>query len=556
VILGDPLSPDNATVLVVGHRPALLPGGVYLPEPEDEKNATRTNQWGWKHRFKLALDVATCWADELPSDATGYDGIDVLIWNAPAQGALNQPQREALLEWIEGGGKFIYCPRDPVLALSDPFCELLAFSPRYKETTDESEPLRFDWVAPPNGSGEPLYVAGLKGFGIVIQLRFTPPTVRDSDAKDEFWQGLEASWQGLFDALFIDKPRPTKNYNNWQGNFQLRVVAGAKRIVDRVGSFQGAGRPRLGLTLFLCFALTVVAGPVEYLVLKRLKMLSWTWTTIPLILLVFSGAAIALGNSFHSGQLQQNTLELVDYAQGSQKAYRHRYVGIYSPSSMNYNLTMDGRRPRIAGFSLQGLIPSRYYGSGMLKAPLRAKTTREQVTASFAAPVATTRFYQCSDSIPANELPIQIEITQVIRTGDSLRVLGRITNRLEKPLARAILARGKIIAQLPRVEAGASRKKFDVEAKPLQSNEHSYGNWTWRLKKLCYADPHRGQTMWPGGNERAWNMLNDDPERYWLLLIPVKPPDVAARLTPAPDRRKDEQIYRILASVPSDGIEK
>lgn len=94
--------------------------------------------------------------------------------------------------------------------------------------------------------------------------------------------------------------------------------------------------PGLGLAGLLAYI--VLAGPVNYLVLKRLRRWEWAWVTIPLLAVVFTGAIfgfVRIGRSSDYGIYQLNFVEI-----SGSNAWSNTYAGIFVPRQGNYSLTV------------------------------------------------------------------------------------------------------------------------------------------------------------------------------------------------------------------------
>lgn len=82
----------------------------------------------------------------------------------------------------------------------------------------------------------------------------------------------------------------------------------------------------------------ILAGPVNFLVLRKLKRWGWAWLTIPLLALLFTGAIFAAGSSARSSDLMVYQLNFVDMK--GEKAWVISYSGVFVPRQTDYTLSV------------------------------------------------------------------------------------------------------------------------------------------------------------------------------------------------------------------------
>ena len=98
-------------------------------------------------------------------------------------------------------------------------------------------------------------------------------------------------------------------------------------------------RPLAGLLIVYIFLI----GPVNYLVLRRLRKLEWGWLSIFGLTLVFSAGAFALGSSLRGGDVILNEISVLNFDVQSAAAPVQSYLGIFSPERNAYTLNFAGR---------------------------------------------------------------------------------------------------------------------------------------------------------------------------------------------------------------------
>lgn len=242
---------------------------------------------------------------ELPESWLGYEPLDTLLWSAPRPDRLNAEQLQALQRWVATGGHLVLgldeqwsgvqrsalssllpatlegvqvTPSAQVAlpmgqTLSQPQLPLLQASPKpgvtpLAQQDPQRQPWGWTWAV---------------GDGRVTLWRFTPGRLEQAPGRDWwethlFYQTPERQRFALWSVVTRDEPPLEINV------FIVLLV--------------------LGLYL-------LVIGPVDYLVLRRLRRLEWTLATYPTAILVFAGLTwLAMTWSFKSESLQATTEEL------------------------------------------------------------------------------------------------------------------------------------------------------------------------------------------------------------------------------------------------------
>ena len=141
------------------------------------------------------------------------------------------------------------------------------------------------------------------------------------------WRGHAAVWESI--AALTSTPGPYAN-----------GIQDGYAATQAASSIPGLRLPSVGQLLLFLFVYTLVIGPINFLVLRRLRRRELAWVTIPVLVLLFS--AITFFTSFRSrgGAVLQNEMSV---AYGSVEAERVRtqsIVGLYSPQRGRYDLSL------------------------------------------------------------------------------------------------------------------------------------------------------------------------------------------------------------------------
>lgn len=336
------------------------------------------------------LDAAVAFLElaDLPEVSSAWNGLDVLVLDDVDTSRLTAGQLAALRAWIENGGQLVVAggaggPRTaagvagllPVEVAGVSSVEALPaleavgaaaggdapFSSPGPYVVTESALARGELLI--HQDGLPLLAHSGLGRGGVFFLALDPKAPPLAG-----WEGAEAVW-GLIAAAAPGRAP-------WGVDIQDGYAA-----VQSVSSIPGLRLPSIGSLLLFLFVYTLVIGPVNFLVLRRLKRRELAWVTIPALVLLFS--AITYFTSFRTrgGSPMLNAMSI---AYGSVEAERLRtqtVIGLYSPQRARYDLSLpydsvafplqEGFGAAPAGGSLEAIARA----GGMTLAGVRTDTS-------------------------------------------------------------------------------------------------------------------------------------------------------------------------------------
>lgn len=280
--------------------------------------------------------------DDLPEVSSAWNGLDVLVLDDVDTSRLTAGQLAALQAWLESGGHLVVAggPGGPRTAAG--VADLLPVAVT-GVTSVEDLPALAEFAGLPldapgpyaitaadlvrgepviEQDGQPLLARAPVGRGAVTFLALDP-----RGAPLAGWAGGDQFWAEMAAAVPVLPP--------WAGGIRDGYAA-----TQAVASIPGMRLPSvLQLILFLLLY-TVIIGPINFLVLRRLKRRELAWITIPALVLLFSLATFLTG--FRSrGNLA--TLNQMTIAFGSADADRLRTqtaIGLYSPRRARHDLAL------------------------------------------------------------------------------------------------------------------------------------------------------------------------------------------------------------------------
>ncbi|MEM1422536.1 MAG: hypothetical protein AAGH64_00885 [Planctomycetota bacterium] len=215
---------------------------------------------------------------ELPSEARTLEAAAVIVLHTESLPALSGAQRDALLGWVRQGGRLVIIGER--IAIDNHVI------PRDAEPV--SDPLVADDGTALERTRWPV------GLGIIAQIPEQPADVsRDPDTRTELWLGL-------FD---MDRGEQT----GWW--YETPVTVAETRAVDSiVERFTGIEPPPVWWLFVFVGIIAVCTGPLDRLVMKRLKLLHRSWASALGWIAIASGFAVVIpmlitGGPSHAGRV-------------------------------------------------------------------------------------------------------------------------------------------------------------------------------------------------------------------------------------------------------------
>lgn len=369
--------------------------------------------------------VAYISLDQLPSIAPAWEALDVLILNNVDTGTLSSEQIEALRGWLEAGGHLIVAGGPNWLKSSGGLVDLLPVEimgstslydlgqlSAFAGTEIDGGPYVVAQAATLDGrtliaqDGLPLLVRRDYGLGkvdwLALDLALAP--LRD-------WGGNVYLWQFILGVSTGSTLWDNENINLWAAQ-------------EGLGAIPSLALPSALQMIAFLLLYTLVVGPVNYLVLKRLNRRELAWFTIPATVLIFSGLAYITGFQIKGGDVVFSRLSLVYGAAGSDSARARGLLGVFSPSRGSYDVAVP------EGVLVRPLI-SDQYGGGIVSAN-SVTIVQEEPTwlRDVQIDVARIRAFRTESVVRA---PV-IEADLLIEGGSAPRLSGSLTNRSDTAL--------------------------------------------------------------------------------------------------------------------------
>ena len=301
-----------------------------------------------------------------PDRSMGYASADAIVWINPNPSAfVITEQADAIVDYVREGGHLVIAVADGWQAVAQSFlggmspAELtgstLVSGPaglgEYGATSEAIVLARMENVTGEvlmKSRGAPVIVRGDFGLGRVTLIGFDPTRApfADLDLKEAFWG----------DILGIETEVPEEEHHSKES------VSGA--LIRPLNDFPGF-KPINFLFVGIFLAVYVILiGPVDYLVLKRLKKMHWTWITFPAIAIGASVLAfLALSTGRVTG-LQGNSISVVTASADCEEISGLTFATVLSPSQTRYSVEIDGGRGSVAPREFDPLMQMPGGGAG------------------------------------------------------------------------------------------------------------------------------------------------------------------------------------------------
>lgn len=286
------------------------------------------------------LSVATLQADELPEDWQGYSSLQALIWlDGRATELRSAAQLDALRRWISGGGRF-YVARANTLSFSGtPIAELLPVKlgagreleglgdPRFPEgALLVLENTRRRGVIRAAAQDLPLVTEAPQDGGLITFIAFDPthPPFTKSIRSKAFWQWL----------LKLGPPPPAEHVEEERPP----AVIGSLAISQYAGRFPDIAAPEIGGLFLLIILYLVVVGPLDYLLLRWLRRLEYTWFTFPAYVVLFTLFILVVGGAFIQRAAHQREIVVEDHYPDTGFLRRRALSAVLAPADVIYKV--------------------------------------------------------------------------------------------------------------------------------------------------------------------------------------------------------------------------
>ena len=380
-------------------------------------------------------------AAALPEHAAALRGVNALFIHDQDSAALTSAQRDALALWVRLGGQLIVSGGANGQKTAAGLADLLPVDVSSGVTQGDLTPLaRFSGAdAPPQtgaafsqarpraGAHQLIPDAALLfrrnlGAGTVIFSAFDLAGLRG-------WSGEIKLWQQLLNPTDIFAPGTDARQQR-------------SNLLQDVLELPSLGLPSAGVLFCFLIGYILVIGPLNYLLLRRLRRLEWAWLTVPLTVLIFAGGLYVVGFGLRGGQSQIDQVTILQGVEGQQRGFATAFVGLFSPRRSSYTV----------GFPAESLVSETldWNGSSSQAGTVLNDDTGVELPDTL-VDVASVRTFTAELAADAR-LSIQSDLHD-----SGGRVSGEIHNTGLEPIADALVIHGREFQQLGTIAPDASQ---------------------------------------------------------------------------------------------------
>src|SRR5579862_6900668 len=284
--------------------------------------------------------IATLQADELPEDWQGYSSLEALIWlDGRATELRSSAQVDALKRWISGGGRFYVARANTLNFAGTPIADLLPVTLGAGRELDSLGDSRF-----PDGPilvientlrkgairaeahGVPLVTEASQDAGRVTFVAMDP-------SRAPFTGSLLA--KGFWDWLLgLGPPPPPDRLEDERPP----AAVGSLALSQYAGRFPDVAAPEIGGLFLLIILYLVVVGPLDYLLLRWLRRLEYTWFTFPAYVVLFTMFILLVGGAFIQRAAHQREIVVEDHYPDSGFVRRRVLSAVLAPADVIYRV--------------------------------------------------------------------------------------------------------------------------------------------------------------------------------------------------------------------------
>jgi len=423
--------------------------------------------------------------EDLPARQHTLSSMDCLIVNNISLSGLTDDQKAALLGWVNDGGLLILGGGSGWQKTLQPLPkELLPVDvngvrsiPSLNSLTNFAhQPIKGNgpWLVSAGkvvsgtvvaqDSGVPLLVGTRRGKGSVIYLALDPTTEPLNT-----WSGNAALWKYMM--AYNSTPLAVYPFFNAYGGFSTIQNWGLPPRTA-IYNISGVDPPSSGWLVVFIGIYALIAGPVNYLVLRLTGHKALGWVTIPVFIAAGAVVSYQFVQQYRGSDLVLNKISLVRSEDDSSQVNVRSYVSLYTPRKGDFELLTPGTAS-VTSYSRPAAVATPTLDSSnswQLKVNEGDTSNRADLPleVSNTASVLIDSQTKLAGSIQS-DLKVQ---------GD--KISGSVTNRTGEPVSDVVLAIGSDVYGMGTLNSGQT-KPVDFN---FSSNSCSNGPDATKVKAL------------------------------------------------------------------------
>jgi hypothetical protein len=427
----------------VGHIVERLPSsyGYYGPNPSSPTSGSGP------------ATVAHITLGDIPPLSQALDSLGAIILDDVDTGTLSEEQRAALEAWVARGGTLVATYRpggvDTLAGLGDlppvtvsgsrdvsslsPLADLIGLpitttgSVAVGNAQLKAGPAYSSRVLATTADGTPLVVVRDLGLGQVVYLGLSPalPPLKGWEGTVRLVKRLLSEHDLRISYGASLRTSPEYSYMGMPGGGAVFEAYGG------LFALPGLELPDPWLIGGFLLLYIIVIGPVNFIVLRRLRRAEMAWITIPVLVALFSIVAYALALGSKGASLISIRANVVHTVEGIEQASLAQHFGLYSPARRTYRLDLntDSVLTEINAYGY-------YQGPTAIKPPVIGGNG---TTSTGDVNIDT---WSLRGFLAQHAARLQSPLEADLHLGQN-EIVGRVTNRTNGPLEDVALVRGR-----------------------------------------------------------------------------------------------------------------
>ena len=294
--------------------------------------------------------------EALPPDPLGWEGLDILVLTDVDTTVLSGEQRRALETWVAHGGHLVVGGGPGAARTVAGVADLLPVAVGPTRFVDDLAALGQRWGIPVARGPYAVSEVALRDGEILLKQE--QKQEQEDEQGDLVLLARRTLGAGTVDFLAFDAG--LNPFAHWDDNRLLwdfitqtdsatvprLVVHDGSSAHNAVSNVPGLKPPSMLQILIFMLAYTLLIGPVNYLVLRKLDRRELAWLTIPALIVGFTACAYLTGFQIRGGTAIVHRLAAVYVPQGAGVGRVSQAVGLFSPRRTTYDVRVAGAGAR------------------------------------------------------------------------------------------------------------------------------------------------------------------------------------------------------------------
>ena len=290
---------------------------------------------------------------ELPDSPYAYKWVDAVILADLSLDTITDARWDALIKWVKNGGALIVSGGSDINRFrAKQLQELLPVSPEGVKQVGALSALADRYQVPVRVTSVPLVTGALRadsatlcaqgdvqllssrrlGNGVVIFCAFDllHPEIRAWPGQPAMWEEIMQAAQGDLKAADIVKSATAASWNS-----------GYRGLADALAGLQATEAPSFTFIGLFLLAYIILLVPVNYWLLRKWDRKELAWVTAPIIVLVFTTGAYAVGYSVKGGTLFLRYATIIEGSVGTDDWSAYTVASVFSPRQTRYDISVS-----------------------------------------------------------------------------------------------------------------------------------------------------------------------------------------------------------------------